>query len=186
MGADGPPTRRAVLSALGATVVAGCSALTDTPTPTQRPDADADGVPDTEDDYPFDLYRSRRVFHEEVTVTLDPDTFEWFRFETGDGAFELNYEVSVSGVGTIDCLAMTPENFARYREREDARVIPPASTLDVGTATVEAQIVDQEVVLSFDYTNFATDPASFPVEVTATVDVGEAPFSNEYEPTATP
>lgn len=135
-------------------------------------------VANRDDDYPNDDIRAIQVAHYEERFTLKPTEYEVFDLNTEDGTFVLSYDVVVKGDSGVDIIVMTEGDYVKYMNDEDPEYLTEASGTNVGSADVESYIIDKRTVMVFDYTaEWESLPGEKPVDVTATIDVAEAPFS---------
>lgn len=179
-------SRRRAIAYGGSLLISGCIgdvATSGSPTPTPGPpDADNDDIPDKNDDYPNDDLRATQIIHKDLNFTLKPDEYKTVNLETGTGIFVLTYDMLIEGDYPVDCLVMSRENYVKYLRGDDCQYLVDPSSISVGSADIEAYIDNVRAVLVFDYTTFGTDYGPGFVDVQATVDVAEAPFSGAGTP----
>lgn len=127
-------TRRAVLGAAGATLLAGCSSGGDTGDVQNNAgggsdDSDGDGVPDSEDDFPHNPEFSREVELLNDMRNIPED--EWIAWEYEfDGETELTYEFTVREGPAIDVIFVTSEEYEHLDDGDRYRYIPDGSVMD--------------------------------------------------------
>ncbi|WP_424002132.1 hypothetical protein ACOZ4I_00970 [Haloarcula salina] len=169
-------TRRGFVAGVCA-LGSGCVGFGDSSTPTPRPDRDGDGAPDHADDYPGDERRAFRSFQWEGTATLEPGEFQAVALtnsERASGDF-LDYEVSVHGETPVDCLVFERDAYDRYQDgARDVSVVSAYSRVGVTDASVTEQLARGEYLFALDYTDQSTAPGTAPVEVSITLELGEA------------
>jgi hypothetical protein len=169
-------TRRAVVAAL-AGFGGGCLSSRSATTPTARPDADGDTVPDHEDDYPTDARRAFMDFRAEGTKTLHPGEFSAIALTNSPQASGkvLQYDITVDGDTAVDCLVFEREAYDAYED--GARDVPFVSEYS-RTGVTETSLVrtlDQgEYIFALDYTDQVTAPGEESVTVTRLLELSES------------
>lgn len=170
--------RRGFLAAVPA-VLGGCTAFAGTPTPTDRPDSDDDGVPDGADDYPNDPGRAVRSSRSEGSPTLPPGEVATGIALTNhpDASGEvLHYEVTVDGETPVDCLVFRRDAWDAYVDgARDVAVVDEYSRVGVTEASLTAQLDRGEFIFAVDYTGLLTDPGPDPVDVEYVVEMADPP-----------
>lgn len=185
-------TRRAVLAAAGATLLAGCSGAGDDSdgsqnnlggagsggdeqqTPTPRPDSDGDGVPDGEDDYPNDPDYSAggELVNDERTIGED----EWYVWEYEfEEEIWLSTEFTVREGPPIDMMWFTESEYSYYEDQERATPVSGGYEMDAAGGANEVTLPAGTYRLVLDNTEWgqAAPPTNFdedPATVSITVD----------------
>jgi hypothetical protein len=158
-------SRRGVVAA-GLVALGGCSSLAgSTPTATDRPDGDRDGVPDAEDDYPDNQFAAKRLKKLSDTVTLAPGEYEAYQFDAPDGKALVMYDILVTNEGGVDALVLEDGAFLSYKRDEEYAYVDSASALNVGTAEIEKGVTEGEYVFVLDHTDDFTRPYANELEV---------------------
>lgn len=159
--------------------VAGCSSNEDTDerssnsdnsrsrnTPTERPDADNDGVPDSRDDYPNDADRSEQLKSISDTRRVEEDHWRYYSFEFDrDGIIE--YEYIVRDGPSIDVIFMDESEYDYFEDDENYRRYEDVSTFDDTGDRIKETVSPGEYKLVFDNTNReeAKPPTNFSNDV---------------------
>lgn len=158
-------SRRGVVAA-GLVALGGCTSLGgSTPTATDRPDSDRDGVPDAEDDYPDNQFAAKRLKRVSETVNLAPGEFEAYQFDAPDGEALVMYDILVKNEGGVDALVMESDAFLSYKRDEEYRYVDSASVLNVGSAEIEKGVNEGRYVFVLDHTKDFTRPYANELEV---------------------
>jgi len=169
--------RRAfLLSSVAA--LSGCSSLTTDPTPTttERPDGDGDGVPDGVDDYPGNPDLAYRSSSSEGTLTVNPGDFSAYQLQGpgSDGENHLRYEASVVGDGTVDVVVFERGDYDEYEDgARDVPVVDRYTRTDVTEASVLDALGDRELILAVDNTELLSPATDQPVDVEFLLEIAE-------------
>ncbi|MEF8800157.1 MAG: hypothetical protein V5A38_01960 [Halolamina sp.] len=132
----GRKTRRAVLGTSGVALLAGCSGFgsvvggdSQSQAGSDTQDADGDGVPDTEDDFP-----ENSTYSVEAELIDDERRIpeqEWARWSFDFlGETEISYEFTVRDGPAIDVLLFKADEYEHYANRDGARYLTATSVLD--------------------------------------------------------
>lgn len=169
-------TRREALIAGSSVLLSGCTSTftKSTPTPTPRPpDDDSDGVPNQEDQYPNNMWWSKRLNRVSETVTLNIDDYKAYTINPGGADRVFRYETLVKQDIGIDVMVLNRDEFLKYIDGEDTTYRSAYSMTNVRHAVMDPRpIGDGRYKLVLDYTAYATDYQSTSVEVDVTLEVG--------------
>ncbi|GAA5432999.1 hypothetical protein [Haloarcula japonica] len=187
-----PQTRRSYLASIvgGSVILSGCSSnQTDSSSGgsgddedysnqnTERPDADGDGVPDSEDDYPNDASLSVReeVLSERQNVLED----EWLTWELPvETETYFEYDMIVRSGPSVDLYTVTESEYSYFESGDNFEYITglssPETTGDRGDTWLESGnyvlVVDNsEYGNATPPTNLDEDPAEVELTVTASL-----------------
>lgn len=112
---------------------------TATPTATERPDSDNDGVPDIEDDYPNDPSRSRQLLVESDTRNIEEDSWYYYPLEfSQDGVLE--YDFIVREGPAIDVIIIDESEYQPLSEGERYSYYDDWSVLDSTGDSVQVDV----------------------------------------------
>lgn len=154
-------TRRRTLrtTATGlAALFAGCAGLggggtptpSPSPTPTATPaDRDGDGVPDSDDEYPGDDRRSRRVAGRELSLEIARGTYNGFGI-TFDERGVLSYRLTVQEGPNVDVLVIPRDDLETFRNNQSVRFVQSLTRWNTASANVNAVIDAGEYALVVD------------------------------------
>lgn len=120
---------------------------------TERPDADGDGVPDSQDGFPNDPDLTRVVESEDDTRNIEED--QWWRYGIDlSGTGKLGYEFIVREGPAIDVILMDEAEYSAFEEGERSRYYTDLSMLDASGGERGGTLNPGSYYLVFDNSNY--------------------------------
>lgn len=153
-------------------ILSGCTSNQESK-PTQTsipPDSDADGVKDSEDDYPDNYYMAERKKHIDKTITLTAGDYETIRLNADNGPHTLEYDYIVLGDGTIDTYLIPRDEYQKYRDGDKFQYYSALSSANLAEGSGSNVISEGDYLLIIDYTERGTIPKKASVEIDLVLD----------------
>lgn len=132
---------------------------------TERPDADGDGIPDSQDDYPHDSDLSQKQTNSD-SRKLEEDEWRYYELDFSSTGF-LRYDFIVRDGPEIDVIFIEESEYSHFDEGERYEYKPALSAMNSTGEEVSGKIPEGSYCLIFDNSDRgeASPPTNFSNDV---------------------